>query len=269
VENEAGRIRPGISGEVKKRRDFRDVWTITIDPADAKDFDDALSLQKLNNGNWEVGVHIADVSHYVKPGSLLDQEAYERATSVYLVDRVVPMLPEKLSNLVCSLRPHEEKLCYSAVFELDSEAKVMGRWFGRTVILSDRRFTYEEAQEVIESGQGELKEEIIQLHSLAQKLRVERFRDGSFSFERVEVKFHIDESGYPTGVYYKENKESNQLIEEFMLLANKQVAEFIGKPSGTKINAESLSNEAPKTKSKTFIYRIHDKPNSERLESFA
>jgi ribonuclease R len=248
-----------------ERRDFRKVKTFTIDPVDAKDFDDALSLQKLENGNWEVGIHIADVTHYVKPKSLLDQEAYERGTSVYLVDRVVPMLPEKLSNLVCSLRPGEEKLCYSAVFEMDEEAKVAEQWFGRTVILSNRRFSYEEAQDIIETGQGDLHNEILQLHKLAQILREKRFNEGSFSFERVEVKFHIDESGYPTGIYYKENKESNQLIEEFMLLANKRVAEFIGK-----VPTDGTSTEAvPKTKSKTFVYRIHDKPNQDKLESFA
>ncbi len=252
-----------------ERKDFRKIPTFTIDPVDAKDFDDALSLRKLKNGNWEAGIHIADVSHYVKPKSLLDQEAYERATSVYLVDRVVPMLPEKLSNLVCSLRPGEEKLCYSAVFEMNEQARVIRQWFGRTVILSDRRFTYEEAQEVIESGQGDMNEEILQLHKLAQLLRNQRFLEGSFSFERVEIKFHIDESGYPTGVYYKENKESNQLIEEFMLLANKRVAEFIGKPSGAKINAETPSNQPPETKPGIFVYRIHDKPNTEKLESFA
>lgn len=248
-----------------ERRDFRKVTTLTIDPADAKDFDDALSLQKLKNGNWEVGVHIADVSHYVKPKSLLDQEAYERATSVYLVDRVVPMLPEKLSNLVCSLRPDEEKLCYSAVFEMDEEARVLKKWFGRTIILSNRRFTYEEAQDIIDSGKGELEVEILQLHKLAQVLRAKRFKDGSFSFERVEVKFHIDESGYPTGVYYKENMESNQLIEEFMLLANKKVAEFIGRAS----SGNPASDAVPKTKSRTFVYRIHDKPNQEKIETFA
>ncbi len=239
-----------IQQDYRKRRDVRSVPTFTIDPVDAKDFDDALSIQKLKNGNWEVGVHIADVTHYVKPKSILDQAAYDRATSVYLVDRVVPMLPEKLSNQVCSLRPNEEKLCFSAIFELTREAIIVNDWFGRTVIYSDRRFTYEEAQEIIESGDGELKEEMLTLHKLAQLLRNNRFANGSFSFERVEVKFNIDESGAPTGVYFKENKESNQLIEEFMLLANKRVAEFIGK-------------------SRTFIYRIHDKPNQERLESFA
>ncbi len=255
--------------DYSERRDFREIPTFTIDPVDAKDFDDALSLRKLKNGNWEVGVHIADVSHYVKPKSLLDQEAYERATSVYLVDRVVPMLPEKLSNLVCSLRPGEEKLCYSAVFEMNDVAEVVDQWFGRTVIVSDRRFTYDEAQEVIESGQGDLKDEILQLHRLAQVLREKRFREGSFNFERVEVKFHIDESGYPTGVYFKENKESNQLIEEFMLLANRRVAEFIGKPPGISLDADTRSNAAPETRPKTFVYRIHDKPNTEKLESFA
>jgi ribonuclease R len=252
-----------------ERRDFRKVTTFTIDPADAKDFDDALSLQQLKNGNWEVGIHIADVTHYVKPKSLLDQEAYERATSVYLVDRVVPMLPEKLSNLVCSLRPDEEKLCYSAIFEMDDKANLVDQWFGRTVILSNRRFTYEEAQNIIETGQGDLRKEMLHLHNLAQILREKRFNEGSFSFERVEVKFLIDESGYPTGVYYKENKESNQLIEEFMLLANKKVAEFIGKPAGTIMESGTSSNAAPETKNKTFVYRIHDKPNQEKLESFA
>jgi ribonuclease R len=251
--------------DYSERRDFRKVITFTIDPVDAKDFDDALSLQQLKNGNWEVGIHIADVTHYVKPKSLLDQEAYERATSVYLVDRVVPMLPEKLSNLVCSLRADEEKLCYSAIFEMDDSAKVVDQWFGRTVILSNRRFTYEEAQDIIETGQGDLCKEILQLHKMAQILREKRFSEGSFSFERVEVKFHIDDSGYPTGVYYKENKESNQLIEEFMLLANKMVAEFIGKAS----SENPASDAIPKTKSRTFVYRIHDKPNQEKLESFA
>lgn len=255
--------------DYKNRKDFRIVPTFTIDPFDAKDFDDALSLRKLKNGNWEVGVHIADVTHYIKPKSIIDQEGYQRGTSVYLVDRVVPMLPEKLSNFICSLRPNEEKLCYSAVFEMNNNANILNEWFGRTVIRSDRRFTYEEAQEIIETGKGELKNEIMTLHRLAQKLRAERFRNGSFSFERVEVKFEIDEKGYPLRVYWKENKESNQLIEEFMLLANKKVAELIGKPkkSGTETNGEF----APpfKTNTRTFVYRIHDKPNQEKLESFS
>ena len=251
IENAAGLIPETIPQEqYRKRKDFRPVNTFTIDPADAKDFDDALSLRKLDNGNWEVGVHIADVTHYVTPKSLLDQEAYERATSVYLVDRVVPMLPEKLSNQVCSLRPGEDKLCYSAVFEMSQQAEILNEWFGRTVILSDRRFTYEEAQEIIETGRGELAGEILALHGLAQILRSGRFASGSFSFERIEVKFHIDQHGAPTGVYYKENKASNQLIEEFMLLANKRVAEFIGRD-------------------KTFVYRVHDRPNQDRLDSFS
>ncbi len=241
--------------EISKRKDFRKIATFTIDPYDAKDFDDALSIQQLKNGNWEVGVHIADVTHYVTTKSELDQEALERGTSVYLVDRVVPMLPEKLSNNVCSLRPHEEKLCYSAVFEINNKAEVLNQWFGRTIIFSDRRFTYEEAQEIIETKKGDLCNEVLKLHELAQILRQERYANGSIAFERMEVKFNIDEFGKPLGVFYKENKESNQLIEEFMLLANKKVAEFIGKPG----KGKSV---------KTFVYRVHDEPNSEKLEAF-
>jgi len=241
--------------EIKNRRDFRQVPTFTIDPADAKDFDDALSVQKLENGLWEVGVHIADVTWYVKPESLLEEEAYNRATSVYLVDRVVPMLPEKLSNGVCSLRPHEEKLCFSAVFQLDDDSKVHHEWFGRTIIYSDRRFAYEEAQQVIETGKGDLKEEILTLDRLAKKLREIRFESGSIGFDRVEVKFEIDKDGKPLSVFFKESKDSNKLIEEFMLLANKRVAEFVGKPG-------------PKKKERTFVYRIHDKPDPDKLDSF-
>ena len=241
--------------EISKRRDFRQVPTFTIDPGDAKDFDDALSLQKLENGNWEAGVHIADVSHYVPVGSLIDNEAYERATSVYLVDRVVPMLPEKLSNGVCSLGPHEDKLCFSAVFEMDEDATVKKQWIGRTIIHSDRRFNYEEAQAIIETGEGDMKEQILTLHTLAQKLKSARYQNGAISFDRAEVKFNLDENGKPLGVYFKEAKESNQLIEEFMLLANKKVAEFIGKPKD-------------KSKPRTFVYRIHDRPDPEKLESF-
>lgn len=251
------------------RRDFRDVATFTIDPADAKDFDDALSLKRLKNGNWEVGIHIADVSHYVKPKSIIDQEAYERGTSIYLVDRVVPMLPERLSNKICSLWPHEEKLCYSAVFEMNNDAEVLTEWFGRTIICSDRRFNYEEVQEIIEQKQGDMKYEILELHKLAQKLRAERFRNGSFSFERVEVKFEIDEQGYPLRVFWKENKASNQLIEEFMLLANKHVAELIGKPKKVKQPDDTDFSPPAQTSGKSFVYRIHDKPNQEKLESFA
>lgn len=248
--------------EYKRRRDFRGITTFTIDPKDAKDFDDALSLRKLENGHWEVGVHIADVTYYIKPDSVLDDEALNRATSVYLVDRVVPMLPEKLSNKVCSLRPNEEKLCYSAVFEMNDDAEVLKQWFGHTVILSDRRFAYEEAQSVIDSKEGDFKEEILVLHKLAQTLRAERFKKGSVGFERDEVRFEIDPSGKPLRVYNKEYGESNQLIEEFMLLANKKVAEFC---SGI-VKVESPARVG---KGKTFVYRIHDVPNMEKLGSFA
>ena len=270
IDELADQIPDKISGEeVKKRRDFRKVPTFTIDPADAKDFDDALSLQKTKDGLLEVGVHIADVSHYVDPGSLIDQEAYDRGTSVYLVDRVVPMLPERLSNLVCSLRPDEEKLCFSAVFLMNEDGEVVDEWFGKTVIKSNRRFTYEEAQDIIEGREGDLKEEILTLHQLAQKLRADRFANGSFAFERIEVKFEIDEDGYPLGVFWKENKPANQLIEEFMLLANKRVAEFVGKPSKAELPEGEDFVPPSKTKAKTFVYRIHDKPNKEKLESFA
>ncbi len=256
VDEAANKIPMEISpSEIANRRDFRKVPTFTIDPADAKDFDDALSIQKLENGYWEVGVHIADVTHYVRYNSIIEEEAYTRATSVYLVDRVVPMLPERLSNGVCSLRPNEEKLCYSAVFQLDDNAKVQKEWFGRTVIYSDRRFSYEEAQSVIESGEGDLKEEILTLDMLAKKLRAKRFEGGSIDFDRVEVKIIVDEAGKPTSVFFKESKDSNKLIEEFMLLANKKVAELIGKPGARK-------------KEKTFVYRIHDKPDPEKLEKF-
>jgi len=241
--------------EFKNRRDMREATTFTIDPEDAKDFDDALSVTKIKDSIWEVGVHIADVSYYVKPDSILDEEAYARATSVYLVDRVVPMLPEKLSNGVCSLRPNEDKLCFSAVFHMNEKAEVLKEWFGRTVIHSNRRFTYDEAQQVIETGKGDLKEEVLTLDGLAKKLRSKRFKDGSIAFDRIEVKFHIDEKGKPLSVYFKESGDSNQLIEEFMLLANKKVAEFIGRGKGKK---------APKT----FVYRIHDKPDPEKLENF-
>ena len=238
--------------EIKNRKDFRNIPTFTIDPEDAKDFDDALSFKKLSNGNFEVGIHIADVTHYVKDGDLIDKEGYERATSVYLVDRTIPMLPEKLSNNVCSLRPNEEKLTYSAVFELDKDANIHKQWFGRTIINSDRRFNYAEAQEVIETGKGDMATEITELNNLAKKLRDKRFQNGSVSFERIEVKFKLDEKGKPLGVYFKEAKDSNHLIEEFMLLANKKVAEFIGK-----------------TLNKPFVYRVHDEPDIEKLHSFS
>jgi len=241
--------------EISKRRDMRDVTTFTIDPADAKDFDDALSLDKLKNGNWQVGVHIADVTHYVRPNTILEDEAQQRATSVYLVDRVVPMLPERLSNGVCSLRPNEDKLCFSAIFEINDKTEIIKEWFGKTVIHSNRRFSYEEAQAVIESGEGDLSEEILTLNKLAEKLREKRFSNGSIAFDRIEMKFEIDEKGKPLSVSFKESKEANKLIEEFMLLANKRVAEFIGNVKSGK-------------KAKTFVYRIHDKPDPDKLVSF-
>src|SRR6056297_1572149 len=257
VEQEAAKIPDKITkADYESRRDFRNIPTFTIDPADAKDFDDALSLQKLGNGHWQVGVHIADVTHYINPGSVLDNEAYTRGTSVYLVDRVVPMLPEKLSNKVCSLRPNEEKLCYSIVFEMDDKADIHDQWIGRTIIKSDKRLAYEEAQEIIEGADGDMKNEILTLHNLARKLRARRFKNGAISFERVEVKFNLDDEGKPLGVFFKEQKEANQLIEEFMLLANKKVAEFIGKVK-------------PGQRAKTFVYRIHDRPDPEKLEKFS
>lgn len=255
VEKEAEKIDAGIEQEVSKRRDFRDTWTITIDPEDAKDFDDALSLKKLGDGTWEVGVHIADVSHYVKPGTPLEKEAFERGTSVYLVDRVVPMLPEKLSNGVCSLRPNEEKLTFSAVFKMNENAQVLDEWFGKTIILSDRRFAYEEVQQTIETGEGEYLENIMVLHEMATILRDKRFKNGSINFGSEEVKFKLDENGKPIETFIKEQKEANHLIEEFMLLANKKVAELIAKPKG---------KETPKT----FVYRVHDEPNPEKLNTF-
>ncbi len=257
VEQAANKVSEVITEkDYKTRRDFRDITTFTIDPTDAKDFDDALSIQKLENGNWQIGVHIADVTHYVTPDSIVENEAFGRATSVYLVDRVVPMIPEKLSNMVCSLRPNEEKLCYSIVFELDENADILDQWIGRTVINSNKRFDYEEAQAIIEGGVGEFKSELLLLNELAKKIRARRFKNGAISFERVEVKFDIDEKGKPLGVFFKEHKESNQLIEEFMLLANKRVAEFIGQVKKGQ-------------KAKTFVYRIHDKPDPEKLERFS
>ncbi|QIL42407.1 ribonuclease R [Pedobacter sp. HDW13] len=257
VEREANAIPEEIpAAEIAKRKDFRNVLTFTIDPADAKDFDDAISYQKLPNGNHEIGIHIADVSHYVIQGSELDKEAYSRATSVYLVDRVIPMLPERLSNGVCSLRPHEDKLCFAAVFELDEQANIQNEWYGRTVIHSDRRFAYEEAQEVIESKTGDYVTEILKLNELAYILRDRKFKNGAISFESTEVKFKLDETGKPIGVYVKERKDAHKLIEDYMLLANRKVAEFIAKKSKGK---QKL----------TFVYRVHDSPNMETLNTFA
>ncbi|MFT3737352.1 MAG: ribonuclease R [Breznakibacter sp.] len=246
--------------EVAKRRDFREITTFTIDPVDAKDFDDALSVRVLGDGEIEVGVHIADVTHYVVEGSVVDEEGYSRATSVYLVDRVVPMLPERLSNFICSLRPNEEKLCYSVVFKLNSDALVLDCWVGRTVIKSDRRFTYEEAQSIIETGLGDFAFELDLLNKLAVKLREQRFKNGAIGFDRAEVKFEIDENGKPLSVFFKESKDSNKLIEEFMLLANKRVAELIGR---------SEIDKSKQSKAKTFVYRIHDEPNPEKFETFS
>ena len=215
--------------EISKRRDMRKVLTFTIDPHDAKDFDDALSIEQISEDEWEIGIHIADVSHYVKEGTVLNDEAYQRATSVYLVDRVVPMLPEKLSNKVCSLRPHEDKLCFSAVFIMNRKAEILKEWFGRTVIYSDHRFTYEDAQDVIDKKKGKFVDEILLMDQLAKKMRTKRIKEGAITFDRVEVKFRLDQSNNPSGVYFKKAKDANKLIEEFMLLANRQVASFIGK----------------------------------------
>jgi len=254
VEKDADTIRYEITeNEISARRDFRQVFTLTIDPADAKDFDDALSLKKLDNGNWEVGVHIADVTHYVRPGSLTEDEAKQRATSVYLVDRVVPMLPERLSNNICSLNPSEDKLTYSAVFELNEKSEILNEWYGRTIINSDRRFSYEEAQEIIDSGEGEFKDEILVLHKLAQNIRTKRYAGGAFSFEKVEVQFDLDDAGRPLGIKFRQMGTANQLIEEFMILANLKIAELVGR----------------KMKGKTFVYRVHDKPDPEKISDFS
>lgn len=257
VEKAAEKISDQISKEeIAKREDFRGITTFTIDPKDAKDFDDALSARLLENGHWEVGVHIADVTHYVKTESLIDREAFSRATSVYLVDRTIPMLPERLCNQLCSLRPNEEKLCFSAIFELNSHAEVVKSHIARTIIKSDRRFTYEEAQQVIETGEGDYKEELLALNGLAQQLRERRFKQGAINFDRYEVKFEIDEQGKPLSVYFKVAKEANKLVEEFMLLANRTVAEFVGRPPKGK-------------KPKTFVYRIHELPDPDKMENFA
>ena len=265
VETFAQKIDTSIEeDEIAKRRDMRDTLTFTIDPKDAKDFDDALSFKKLENGNYEIGIHIADVSHYLQEGTILDDEAYQRATSVYLVDRVVPMLPEVLSNFACSLRPNEEKYTFSAIFEITETSQVVNQWFGRTVIYSDQRFSYEEAQYIIETKDDVIPEEIsitgssyqvseaivaatLKMDELAKIFRKRRMAEGAISFDKVEVKFNLDEAGEPQGVYFKVSKDANHLIEEFMLLANKKVAEYIGKQK------------------KTFIYRIHDEPNEDKL----
>jgi ribonuclease R len=279
VEKEAEKLSLEITEEeISKRRDMRKDLTFTIDPKDAKDFDDALSFKKLDNGNFEIGIHIADVSHYLEPKTILDDEAYKRATSVYLVDRVVPMLPEMLSNGVCSLRPNEEKLTFSAVFEINEKAQIINEWFGRTVTYSDQRFAYEEAQAIIDdcvlsntiepyqmpvdisiidkeyTVTKEIVEATLKLDVLAKTLRKKRMKEGAISFDRVEVKFNLDKEANPVGVFFKESRDANKLIEEFMLLANRKVAEFIGSSKGKATN-------------KTFIYRVHDEPNEEKLAS--
>ncbi len=272
VEEEAEKIPLEITkNEISKRRDMRKDTTFTIDPKDAKDFDDALSFEVLENGNYEIGIHIADVSHYVQENTILDEEAYDRATSVYLVDRVVPMLPEVLSNGVCSLRPNEEKLTFSAVFEMNEKAQIINEWFGRTITYSDKRFAYEEAQEIIETKENSISSEIsitgeaytvepaivsgiLKLDTLAKILRKKRLQQGAITFDRVEVKFNLDKDYEPIGVFFKESKDANKLIEEFMLLANRKVAEFIGKSKGV-------------PSKNTFIYRTHDEPNLDKLEA--
>lgn len=253
VDKETARISGDIHDEeIARRRDFRHVWTITIDPHDAKDFDDAISLKFLDDGLVEVGIHIADVSHFVTPQTALDQEALNRATSVYLVDRVIPMLPEKLSNNICSLVPHQDRLTFSAVFVMDEEARIKAEWFGKTVIHSDRRFSYEEAQEILETGEGEYQTELQTLNNLSKKLRDARFKSGAIAFETQEVKFILDEQKVPIGLYVKERKDSHLLIEDLMLLANKRVAEY-------------MSKQQPAV---PFVYRVHDFPDMDRLEEF-
>lgn len=256
VEKEAQELDVSIhEDEIANRIDMREIPTFTIDPKDAKDFDDALSIQKLENGNWEIGIHIADVTHYVRPGTLLEQEAYSRATSVYLVDRVVPMLPENLSNGACSLRPNEDKYTFSAVFEMDDNAKIINEWYGKTAIHSDRRFTYEEAQEIIEGADGDMKEEILVLDKLAKILRTKRMAAGAITFDKIEVKFELDKEDNPVGTYFKISKDANHLIEEFMLLCNRKVSEFVS------------TTKDGKTNGNTFVYRIHDDPDMDKLQN--
>jgi len=255
VEEAAEKIDAAITAdEIARREDFRDVFTCTIDPKDAKDFDDALSIRKLDNGLWEVGVHIADVSHYVHEGSTIDKEAYARATSIYLVDRTIPMLPERLCNFICSLRPDEEKLCYSVIFKMDDEANIKDWHLAHTVIKSDRRYAYEEVQQILEERKGENAEQLITLDALAKKLRAARFKNGSVKFDREELHFDIDETGKPIRAYFKVSKDANKLIEEFMLLANKTVAESVGRVKKG-------------VKAKTLPYRIHDQPDPQKLEN--
>ncbi len=266
VEKEAKKLNTAITKEeIEKRRDFREVLTFTIDPVDAKDFDDALSIQKLDNGLWEVGVHIADVTHFLKPGSILDNEAVERATSVYLVDRVIPMLPEVLSNFACSLRPNEDKYCFSAVFQMDDNADIADQWFGKTLIHSNKRFAYEDVQTIIETEEGEYKNEILLLDKLAKKLRKERTKRGSIFFDKAEVKFNLDEEGNPIGVFFKTQKDAHKLIEDFMLLANRSVAEFLGKGGKNDENPQHQNQKKKDDPKNLCVYRIHDTPSDEKM----
>ncbi len=260
IEKAADQIPDVITDEeIKKRKDFREITTFTVDPHDAKDFDDALSIREIDKNKYEIGIHIADVSHYVEEGSELDKEAIDRATSVYLVDRTIPMLPERLSNGLCSLRPKEEKLTFSAVFEIDTKGSVSKKWFGRTVINSDRRFTYEEAQERIEGLDSDFTKEVVTLNNIAKQLRKKRFQQGAVNFETVEVKFKLDEDGKPLEVIPKERKDAHKMIEEFMLLANKEVATHIFK----------WKEKGKEEGSKTFVYRVHDDPDPDKLNTFA
>ena len=255
VQKAAEKISSGITPEeIAKRVDMRNVFTMTIDPDDAKDFDDALSIRELSPTSWEVGIHIADVTHYVKPGDIIDEEAQKRATSIYLVDRTIPMLPERLSNQLCSLRPNEEKLCFSVIFEMNDKADVIKHRIEKTVIKSDVRMAYEEAQKIIDTGEGKYSKPLLAMNKLAKQLRKRRFANGSIGFKRQEVSFNLDEKGKPLGVYFTEMKEANHLIEEFMLLANRTVAEDVG-------------NVGRNKKAKTFVYRIHDQPDTDKLEA--
>ena len=257
VEKEAEKIPDVIAEkEIKKRKDYRNIVTFTIDPYDAKDFDDAISYEKLDENVFRIGVHIADVSHYVQENSVLDQEAYDRATSIYLVDRVIPMLPERLSNHICSLRPNEDKCTFSVIFDMNEKGRILKTWMGKTLINSNRRFTYEEVQETIEYGKGEFADEIMTINNMAKTVRSKRMKSGAIGFDKKEVKFKLDDDGKPLEVYFKEQKDAHKLVEEFMLLANKAVAERVGKVSGN-------------TKPKTFVYRIHDIPNPDKLSNLS
>ncbi len=270
IEYEAKKIPTEITeAEIKKRRDFRDIITCTIDPVDAKDFDDALSIEKLDNGLWEVGVHIADVTHYLKINTNLDKEAVQRATSVYLVDRCIPMLPEVLSNFVCSLRPNEDKYCFAAVFQLDDDAVIHNQWFGKTIINSNRRFAYEEVQTIIETGEGDYKDQILVLDKLAKKLRADRMKKGSITFDKAEVKFKLDDDGTPLGVFFKTQKDAHKLIEDFMLLANRKVSEYLSTTNAKQNDSPQKNNKNKDDPKALCVYRIHDTPTDEKMQELS